>query len=86
MRYAINQQYFSEKKFKSMLKNILTEHAELLLFINYKQYICNMEELKEFIKASQKEKILNAFQDNPCLLYTSPSPRDMRRSRMPSSA
>ena len=29
-------------------------------------------------------------QDNisyfPCLLYTSPSPRDMRRSRMPSSA
>ena len=24
--------------------------------------------------------------DNFCLLYTSPSPRDMRRSRMPSSA
>ena len=24
--------------------------------------------------------------DTPCLLYTSPSPRDMRRSRMPSSA
>ena len=24
--------------------------------------------------------------DNICLLYTSPSPRDMRRSRMPSSA
>ena len=23
---------------------------------------------------------------NDCLLYTSPSPRDMRRSRMPSSA
>ena len=23
---------------------------------------------------------------NSCLLYTSPSPRDMRRSRMPSSA
>ena len=23
---------------------------------------------------------------NACLLYTSPSPRDMRRSRMPSSA
>ena len=27
----------------------------------------------------------NAFFDS-CLLYTSPSPRDMRRSRMPSSA
>ena len=24
--------------------------------------------------------------DKTCLLYTSPSPRDMRRSRMPSSA
>ena len=25
-------------------------------------------------------------EDEDCLLYTSPSPRDMRRSRMPSSA
>ena len=30
---------------------------------------------------------LSSFQlDDACLLYTSPSPRDMRRSRMPSSA
>ena len=28
----------------------------------------------------------NLFIDHGCLLYTSPSPRDMRRSRMPSSA
>ena len=27
-----------------------------------------------------------AASDNPCLLYTSPSPRDRTRSRMPSSA
>ena len=27
-----------------------------------------------------------ALADNPCLLYTSPSPRDKRQSRMPSSA
>ena len=26
------------------------------------------------------------FDHGSCLLYTSPSPRDMRRSRMPSSA
>ena len=26
------------------------------------------------------------IQDGPCLLYTSPSPRDRTRSRMPSSA
>ena len=28
----------------------------------------------------------NLLTDDSCLLYTSPSPRDMRRSRMPSSA
>ena len=27
-----------------------------------------------------------SFQENACLLYTSPSPRDRTRSRMPSSA
>ena len=29
---------------------------------------------------------LTMHSERPCLLYTSPSPRDMRRSRMPSSA
>ena len=32
------------------------------------------------------EKYMKALPDETCLLYTSPSPRDMRRSRMPSSA
>ena len=31
-------------------------------------------------------KDLYIYNYNTCLLYTSPSPRDMRRSRMPSSA
>ena len=30
--------------------------------------------------------VANATQDNTCLLYTSPSPRDPKTSRMPSSA
>ena len=30
--------------------------------------------------------IISKELDDTCLLYTSPSPRDMRRSRMPSSA
>ena len=49
------------------------------------------ESLKEAIEADPENK---AFREefetmnelNTCLLYTSPSPRDMRRSRMPSSA
>ena len=36
------------------------------------------------INLDGKEVKLDQFED--CLLYTSPSPRDMRRSRMPSSA
>ena len=32
------------------------------------------------------EPTLENTPSGPCLLYTSPSPRDMRRSRMPSSA
>ena len=30
--------------------------------------------------------IRQGLENNTCLLYTSPSPREMRRSRMPSSA
>ena len=44
-------------------------------------------ELSELLfKKDQKEQIdFNQF-DKICLLYTSPSPRDKRQSRMPSSA
>ena len=40
--------------------------------------------LKDYELACQNE--YDDWQDNPCLLYTSPSPRDRTRSRMPSSA
>ena len=36
----------------------------------------------DFMKQISESRYFNM----PCLLYTSPSPRDMRRSRMPSSA
>ena len=39
----------------------------------------------KIIKFSTK-KVLIVFPLRPCLLYTSPSPRDRTRSRMPSSA
>ena len=52
---------------------------------------------KEFISYCENQnlevnpnqiKVIKKLEDyhNSCLLYTSPSPRDMRRSRMPSSA
>ena len=36
-------------------------------------------------KQQKRRDALGLFYES-CLLYTSPSPRDMRRSRMPSSA
>ena len=39
----------------------------------------------EFILGNKSEKMASAHK-NVCLLYTSPSPRDKRQSRMPSSA
>ena len=38
------------------------------------------------LAAPGNDFISNDTYNNVCLLYTSPSPRDMRRSRMPSSA
>ena len=42
--------------------------------------------LKLFVKRRVKRKEYKAAQSKNCLLYTSPSPRDRTRSRMPSSA
>ena len=44
----------------------------------------------EFALSEEQEAIFNVAysfgQENICLLYTSPSPRDLSTSRMPSSA
>ena len=41
---------------------------------------------KESKKMDKAEEKKDMQQDKACLLYTSPSPRDRTRSRMPSSA
>ena len=47
-----------------------------------------METIGSAERSTDKEQMRDTFHTitNGCLLYTSPSPRDMRRSRMPSSA
>ena len=49
----------------------------------------NKEEIFQFVMRAHKflRKIeLGGIDNNTCLLYTSPSPRDVEESRMPSSA
>ena len=59
---------------------------------NYEvRYATNPQDFKAYDtqKIRQDFLIKNLFEDNKinfCLLYTSPSPRDRTRSRMPSSA
>ena len=50
------------------------------------QYVCNGREL--LTRYSKTETVLSydGVEINICLLYTSPSPRDLSTSRMPSSA
>ena len=63
--------------------NFLTDFADVLLFISrtVKETFSRNFEFKEFL--NQCYQIGNK---TLCLLYTSPSPRDRQKSRMPSSA
>ena len=45
-----------------------------------------MEDYQEQRTRRERERFEEAQRDGTCLLYTSPSPRDMWTSRMPSSA
>ena len=60
----------------STRENITIQLEELLIAGNY-------DEAKLLLEPSQPVDIADAI---GCLLYTSPSPRDKRQSRMPSSA
>ena len=64
--------YLKENGLK--LENILITH-------HHYDHTGGVEQLKE----SYECNVFGPY-DSPCLLYTSPSPRDKRQSRMPSSA
>ena len=57
--------------------------ATLLIVIIFVLMVFTVSQIYLSDAISGRDK---ALQDLSCLLYTSPSPRDSRRSRMPSSA
>ena len=61
--------------YQSFEKDALTGKEEAILDQRF------FEELQALLTEAQRDN-----RCNPCLLYTSPSPRDQRGSRMPSSA
>ena len=66
--------------FKTLIESKVDNSSELLYFLD--QYTSG--KAKELIKGCLQMKSGDSYKD--CLLYTSPSPRDQRGSRMPSSA
>ena len=73
---------------------LLSRVAESLYWIN--RYLERAENISRFVEVSEAmsldcppgsaEPWLPLIDASSCLLYTSPSPRDRTRSRMPSSA
>ena len=67
-----------------LLNSVTTPYAEALL-----QVVNENSQTEEMV--SEVKQLLQLLNDSPelektCLLYTSPSPRDRQKSRMPSSA
>ena len=57
-----------------------------ILFNTEKTFHFTINDLVKKISKATNDKISLATVYNTCLLYTSPSPRDRQKSRMPSSA
>ena len=76
---------------KPKLKIIQTTHTAELSY-NFGRKVRNLFDQQDFkdvyptVSLSQDSKAAGRFTTNACLLYTSPSPRDRQKSRMPSSA
>ena len=73
------------KEFVRFLKNYVSE----LNMPGFKQedFVAPVRHAKVLAsKSDDQECILHKISGHSCLLYTSPSPRDKRQSRMPSSA
>ena len=70
---------------KQTLVAISTVGAEYVAMYKACVIILHFRNLLESIHEKPKQATV-VFEDNSCLLYTSPSPRDGLLSRMPSSA
>ena len=88
--------YFEKNDHKIVeSSNLVPNNDPTLMFANsgmvqFKNVFTGLEK-REYVRATTSQKCVRAGGkhndlENVCLLYTSPSPRDKRQSRMPSSA
>ena len=79
--------------FKELIKNYLDNRAkeDELFRVKYETTTRTIDDVVNYIFHAVQQSGCCGFSDDEvysmaCLLYTSPSPRDKRQSRMPSSA
>ena len=83
-----------KSKEKSKEEIVLIRYYNVLFYLVFKggiddfnrQCLVNRINTGESIRMKQIQKWCHYHQITYCLLYTSPSPRDRQKSRMPSSA
>jgi len=63
-----------------------SEKSQVMAFRGISQMIKSQFRQKKMKVKLEAEKYIEIMVVNRCLLYTSPSPRDVEESRMPSSA
>ena len=73
-----------ESKIENEIKYLYFNDEASLNAISSGDWKSLKSEIESFEKSDQKYLVIKHI--NGCLLYTSPSPRDRQKSRMPSSA
>ena len=78
MNERATENNLSREEFEQLLDAYVDTIIDSMSMEDFRQYVRN--DMNDFLyKCSESELI------NDCLLYTSPSPRDLAQSRMPSS-
>ena len=83
-RSAVRQALQKEHHSDAATSTMLAREAEKALPALKERLRDSARDLKDYLKKC--ESMVHTFEFKTCLLYTSPSPRDQRGSRMPSSA
>ena len=77
--------WFKSVQFVTVFWKVLLTKGAVMLFFGALFFVLSFINLS-FARRFAPEFQVEISQDEFCLLYTSPSPRDRQRSRMPSSA
>ena len=84
---AIEYTNRGETALQNFRKLVEVRNAEMPTMLLGVGTIKNMQHAKDYLEAGADFLVSPGYiQDVACLLYTSPSPRDRQKSRMPSSA